>query len=72
MARIRTLQDAIKELKIDDPKCALTYSALRRMVLKNEIPFAKSGDKHLVDVDIILDALFKHKEVVSNEFKQAK
>ena len=58
MARIRTLKNAILELKKDDPNCDLTYSALRNMVINNKIPFVKCGTKYLVDVDIIRDAIF--------------
>ena len=67
MARIRTLKKAIIELKKDDPNCDLTYSALRKMVLNNMIPFAMCGTKYLVDVDIIKDAIFNPKEVITNE-----
>lgn len=68
MGRIRTISNAIKELKKDDPNCDLTYSALRKMVLKNQVPYAMSGTKYLVDVDIIKDAIFNNnnKEVVKN------
>lgn len=66
MARIRTLKRAIEELKKDDPNCDLTYSALRKMVLNNMIPFAMCGTKYLVDVDIIKDAIFNPKEVATN------
>jgi hypothetical protein len=65
MARIRTLQRAIEELKKDDPNCDLTLSALRKKVILCEVPYTRCGTKYLVDVDIIKDAIFKHKEVAS-------
>lgn len=71
MARIRTLQRAIEEFKKDDPFCDLTLSALRRKVLKNEIPFTKCGTKYLVDVDIIKDVIFNTKEVLPYETERA-
>lgn len=66
MARIKTLKKAIIELKKDDPNCDLTYSALRKMVLSNKVPFAMCGTKYLVDVDLIKDAIFNTKEVAIN------
>lgn len=65
MSRIRSLKNAIIELKKDDPNCDLTLSALRRKVLKKEIPYTKCGNKYLVDVDLLKDVLFSNKEVVS-------
>lgn len=71
MGKIRTLKDAIEEFKVKDPNCALTYSALRKMVLDDKVPYTKVGVKYLVDTDLILETLFNSKEVVSNEYKQA-
>lgn len=70
MARIRTLKKAIVEMKKDDPNCDLTYSALRKMVLAKKVPFAMSGTKYLVDVDIIKDAIFNIKEVATSGIKR--
>ena len=67
MARIRTLKRAIEELKNEDPNCDLTLSSLRRKVLNNEIPYSKCGVKYLVDVDVIKNAIFNNKEVLTNE-----
>lgn len=59
MSKIRTLDKAIKELKEEDPKCDLTLSALRKKVLNNEIPYSKSGNKYLVDLETLPQILFK-------------
>lgn len=66
MAKIRTLKRAIEELKKDDPYCDFTLSALRKKVINNEIPYSRCGNKYLVDVDILKDAIFNNKEVVYN------
>ncbi len=58
MSKIRTLDKAIKELKENDPNCDLTLSALRRKVLNNEIPYSKSGNKYLVDLETLPQILF--------------
>lgn len=69
MARIRTLQRAIIELKNDDPKCDLTLSALRAKVIQGKIPYDRSGNKYLVDVDKIIEYLFGEVKEVQNEIK---
>lgn len=58
MPRIRTLSSAINELKNIDPNCSLTLTALRRKIRNNELPYAKVGNKYLVDLDIIVKILF--------------
>ncbi|MBE6154580.1 MAG: hypothetical protein E7163_03310 [Firmicutes bacterium] len=58
MPKIRTLSSAINELKNIDPNCSLTLTALRRKIRNNELPYAKVGNKYLVDLDIIVKILF--------------
>lgn len=58
MPKIRTLSSAINELKNIDPNCSLTLTALRRKIRNNELPYAKIGNKYLVDLDIIVKILF--------------
>lgn len=58
MPKIRTLSSAINELKKIDPNCSLTLTALRRKIRNNELPYAKVGNKYLVDLDIIVKILF--------------
>lgn len=65
MPKIRTLSSAIKELKEIDPNCSLTLTALRRKIRNNELPYAKVGNKYLVDLDVIVKILFvDNKELV--------
>ncbi len=67
MPKIRTLSSAIKELKEIDPNCSLTLTALRRKIRNNELPYAKVGNKYLVDLDIIVKILFvDNKELVQD------
>lgn len=49
--RMRTLPEAIKILKEQDPETALTLTALRRKVKRGEIPAVMVGVKSLIDVD---------------------
>lgn len=53
MPRIRTLAEAHKELLATDPACALTKTALRRLVVTGEIPARRVGTKYLVSMDAI-------------------
>lgn len=59
MCKIRTLNQAINELKRNDPNCCLTLSALRRMIRNKEIPYTKSGVKYLVDIEKLPSILFE-------------
>ena len=59
MCKIRTLNQAISELKQNDPNCCLTLSALRRMIRNKKIPYTKSGVKYLVDIEMLPSILFE-------------
>ena len=62
MCKIRTLNQAIIELKEKDKNCCLTLSALRRMIRNNEIPYFKSGVKYLIDLNSLPNSLFINNE----------
>lgn len=51
MARIRTLKEALEEIKLQDPGTALTPWRLRQMVLEGQIPAFTAGNKYLIDLD---------------------
>lgn len=53
MPRMRTIQEAAKELRQSDPNTALTPYAIRQMVLKGEIPCVQAGKKRLINMDIL-------------------
>ncbi len=55
--RMRTIDAAIKELKQDDPNCALTRHALRRMVISKRVPSVQVGNKYLVNLDSLINLL---------------
>lgn len=46
--KIRTLDQLHRELLEDDPNCALTRTALRRLVVTGAIQSRKIGQKYLV------------------------
>ena len=53
MPRMRTIQEAAKELKESDPNTAITPYAIRQMVLNGDIPHIKAGKKRLINMDIL-------------------
>ena len=53
MARMRTVDEAIKLIKTADPDTALTRHALYRLVLSGTIPHTPIGKKRLIDVDLL-------------------
>ena len=54
--RLRTLPQAMEEIKKADPDTAMTMRALRRMVNTGEIPTVAVNSKKLINLDL----LFKH------------
>ena len=58
--RMRTLPEAIKVIREEDPESALTLWALRRMVKQGKIPFVEMGTKRLIDVDRLPEYLAGH------------
>lgn len=57
MVILRTLSEAFKYIKEQDPKTALTPWALRLMVVSGEVPCIKSGKKYLIDMDGLVEYL---------------
>jgi len=53
MTKMRTLKEAIDHIKSVDPDTALTYHALRTMVLSGVIPHVSIGKKRLVNLNEI-------------------
>lgn len=53
MERVRTIDTLHKELLQEDPGCALTKTALRRLVVTGAIPSSKVGSKFLVTKEAV-------------------
>lgn len=51
--RMRTIKQAINELKTQDSETAFTESALRRAISSGDIPHLRAGNKILVNLDTI-------------------
>lgn len=55
--RMRTVSNAVAEIKKIDPNTDFTERALRRMVAKNEIPTVSVGNKKLINLDFLIEKL---------------
>ncbi|OQB13229.1 MAG: hypothetical protein BWY15_01858 [Firmicutes bacterium ADurb.Bin193] len=51
MCKIRTIPQAVREIKAADPLTALTISGLRQLVATGKFPCVEVASKRLVDVD---------------------
>ena len=61
MSRIRSISDAHKLLVEEDPDTAVTEYFIRKLVTEGNIPSFKTGNKHLVDVDVLQVYLYGKK-----------
>lgn len=57
MPRMRTINQAFDYIHDRDDKTALTKNALRKMVVKGNIPSVRIGNRYLIDLDA-LDVFF--------------
>ncbi len=55
--RMRTVSNAVAEIKRIDPNTDFTERALRRMVAQNEIPAVSVGNKKLINLDLLIEKL---------------
>lgn len=51
---VRTIKGALEELKAIDPNTSVTLYAIRKMVKQNRIPYIKTGNKILINVDNLI------------------
>ena len=50
---IRTIKGVVDELRKDDPDSSVTEWAIRKWIKTGAIPSVRSGNKYLLDVDVI-------------------
>ena len=58
MSRIRSIQDTLAIIKEEDPDTAVTEYMLRKMVIEGKLPSFKTGNKRLLDVDVVKRILY--------------
>ena len=59
---IRTVNGAIVELKKEDPGTPVTVTTLRRWIASGDLKCAKSGNRYLIDMDVLKKFLRGEKE----------
>ena len=57
MAKYRTIQQAFESIKAFDTDTAITYHALRQLVISGQMPSMRVGKKYLIDLDILAGLL---------------
>lgn len=57
MPRMRTIDQAAAWLQENDPDCAFTKTALRRLVVTGQMPSVRIGQKYLIDLDVLTEFL---------------
>lgn len=62
LPRMRTLPEAAKELKAEDPNTCLTLPVLRRLVKEGVVPCVYSGKRALVDMATLNEYFKQHVE----------
>ena len=55
--RMRTVSDAVKELKVLDENTAVTEYYIRQLAVTGTIPRVKSGKKYLINLDSLIEHL---------------
>lgn len=53
MPRMRTINEAHRSIKEADPDTSLSPFAIRRLILTGAIPSIMSGNKYLIDLDVL-------------------
>lgn len=51
MVQMRTIRQAIEQIRQTDPDTAISFNSLRLAVLNGEIPSVKVGNRFLVSMD---------------------
>ena len=54
MRRLRTINEAVRYLKQQDPETSMTPYFIRRMIVDGQVPTIMAGKKYLVDLDCLL------------------
>lgn len=54
MRRLRTINEAVRYLKQQDPETSMTPYFIRRMIVEGQVPTIMAGKKYLVDLDCLL------------------
>lgn len=72
--RMRTVDEAVTEIKRADPNTCVTGSMLRRWQREGKLPYITVGKKHLINLDTLIQILetgfeVPEEPVSENEFR---
>lgn len=56
--KMRTIDEAVIELKKEDEKTAVTKNFVRSLVVSGKIPSVKAGRKYLINLSVLKEYLF--------------
>ncbi len=54
VARIRTIERAFEEIRRTDPDTCITKHFIKNLIIEGEIPYRKTGNRYLIDVDEVI------------------
>lgn len=57
MVRMRTIPNALAEIRKADPETDLTEYRIRQLILEGKAPAVMAGKKYLVNLDVLFDVL---------------
>lgn len=66
--RMRTIAEAVAEIRAADPDTAITPYRIRQLILCGILPSVRAGNKYLVNLDLLLEYL---NEPTADKFRQA-
>ena len=69
---MRGIDQAFEFLISSDPECALTRTALRRLVVTGKIPSVRIGKKYLLDLDQLEQYLANPPVPISELYQEGK
>lgn len=55
LPRVRTIGEIAKLIKEQDPDTAITENCLRNWCIDGTIPYAKAGNKYLINLDVVIE-----------------
>lgn len=57
LPRMRTVKQAVNEIKQLDPDTAVSFYQVRRLVLSGVLPTVSAGNKRLINLDTLIEYL---------------
>lgn len=54
LPKMRTINEIVDEIKIADPKSAISYNFVRKLCMENKLKYIMAGNRYLIDIDCFL------------------